>query len=351
MSFLLILTSSLPAQESADTMYRAMFFGRMNSARSEAMGRAVLLPGEEVFSHTENPASPGLGTGLRAGGSYAGPFFNFPDGEYDYFGLAVNTGSRGAFGFSRKHFESRRINHDFSASLSTISISIPLLAGINGGISLNQIEQEVYSLNNNGVDDSAPIGLTGKRDGFFINAGFMKDFSFSYGERLSGSLTFGASMMNIGSSEMSGSGFTDIAFESEIPRMYRAGGSVILTRVSDPNAWYGKVSFRGVVEILNETGGTEYSEFNTGIELEALTLLFCRAGYYSISPGIYYIEELTEFTYGFGLRLPLYRFTGGTLPFDMRLDYTALDEPYDNLLAKQSSFDIFQVSIDFSYGR
>jgi len=100
-----------------------------------------------------------------------------------------------------------------------------------------------------------------------------------------------------------------------------------------------QASFLGL-EQLQFTGTLEYqnvlnNEYRTGIRIGTETVLWdalaVRLGYLSHSLNDNGLavnrSQMTDFTFGFGLIIPLEELTSSSLPFNLHVDFTSLKQP------------------------
>ncbi|RMG23969.1 MAG: hypothetical protein D6732_24200, partial [Methanobacteriota archaeon] len=80
------------------------FFGRQPSARSEAMGRALIIDKNNPFAGYYNPALISQNEGVNFGFSYANPYYLADDASYNFEGMTLEIPNVGTLGLSRFHF-------------------------------------------------------------------------------------------------------------------------------------------------------------------------------------------------------------------------------------------------------
>ena len=82
----------------------AFFYGRQPSAKAEALGRTLVASEDNAFTVFYNPAGLTLIKCLHVGFSYASPFYLADKANYNFLGVAYNTGRYGTISFNRFHY-------------------------------------------------------------------------------------------------------------------------------------------------------------------------------------------------------------------------------------------------------
>ncbi len=183
--------------------------------------------------------------------------------------------------------------------------------------------------------ENIPVGVV-RSNVLFGNAGLFNVFHFKQAGTWRHSARAAFSLQNVTSA------FVDQTYTSRnhtshfryvFPVVSRLGASYTIALLrSWLNDSLPSLTFTAHVQYDDDLNGKYGTAFRFGGELEVLRVLALRCGWYSVSLsdlGLPQIakSELTAFTYGLGLRLPLSLLTKGKLPLDVSLDYTSLPYP------------------------
>jgi len=305
---------------------REIFFGRLPSAKSEAMGRIVTLNLDPYFVSQSNPANLLSTKGVAVFYSNSSTFYGYNDASYHYAGISYNTQKFGAIAFNLLLFN------------SGATIFIP-----QGGVSFNNPFEEkrfLYTLTySNKIKDWFSLGINANlfvadfgegqmySDSFF-ELGLSRDFNLIKKSEIKDDLTVGTQIKNIFNQSFTA---IDEAQSDAFPSIFRIGISNQLE--------YFDLDIYKIAYLLGFTIAFEYQDllnsgkrtaYKTGGELALLDIAFLRGGYYSetkFNYGINSTDKLEEFTYGFGLKLDFEKYIANNFPLILLFDFVSLAQP------------------------
>lgn len=332
------------------------FFGRQPSARSEAMGQALVASYDGGFTLFYNPAGIILNQKLTASFSYASPYYLLTNANYNFLGFTYNIGNWGTIGISRFHFSfgeniyAASVDDPFIFSRSitptttfiTVSYAKEIFTNLAIGLNFNFYSENLLDTKSYPVD----IGL-------------LKIIPIKREQENKQRLYFGVSIKNAFGSKinyssqilMPGSSFK-FSFEESLPIILRIGTSYELFLLKHhylPNLYMFGVMFQIEYEdVLND-------KYRTGIkfgsELSFFEIFYFRSGYYSfkVGPGsVNGKKRLTDFTYGFGIRLPVDDFLKKRFPLAISFDLTSLKQPsYVREYNDWDNFSIYSLNLNW----
>lgn len=189
-----VLSNLILAQQYND-FAREIFFGRLPSAKTEAMGRILTLNFDPYFGSQSNPANLVSTKGAAVFYSNSSPFYGYNDATYNYAGVSYNNPNIGAFAFN------------FLLYNSGSTIIIP-----GGGVPFTTPFEEkryLYTLTySNKIKDWFSFGINvnlfvadfGTDQTFsdtFFELGFSRDFNLIQDSQIINDLTIGTQLKNI----------------------------------------------------------------------------------------------------------------------------------------------------------
>jgi len=80
--------------------FTEIFFGRLPSAKTEAMGKILVLNFDPYFVSQSNPANLVSTKGVAVFYAYSLPFYGYSDATYNYAGVSYNNPKMGALAFN-----------------------------------------------------------------------------------------------------------------------------------------------------------------------------------------------------------------------------------------------------------
>jgi len=330
-----------------------MFFGIEPSARAEGMGKHLsALPGDPL-SYYYNPAGMASLKGLNLNAAFAGPYYTkfdykLNDSRYDYFGAFYNVKKYGTTGLSMDYFnfgddEERIITDDFG-NIRTVKYD-PDITNYRLTLSSEVIKDLFVGVNFNLLHpdfDLPDYSVAGEKwsneDVFYFDLGVIKSFNIN-SKKLDQKVSLGTSLINAFSAEYNSS--PDADYSGKLPVIFRFGASYDLS-LNDRSISPKLKSYNFLVDGEYEDlfNSKYYGGFHAGFEFTFLEILSLRAGFYSQENvtrffdttisylAVNYSENMiNEFTYGFGLNIPVKQLTDGKTPIEIKFDYANLNQP------------------------
>jgi hypothetical protein len=334
-----------------------MFFGIEPSARAEGMGKHLsALPGDPL-SYYYNPAGMASINGLNLNASFAGPYYTkfdykLNDSRYDYFGAFYNIKKYGTAGLSMDYFnfgydEDIIITDEFGNVIGTekydpdisiyrLTMSSEVTKDLFVGVNFNLLHPDFYETNLTVGNESS----IGNKDVFYFDLGVIKSFNFN-SKKLNQNVSLGTSLINAFSAEYSS---PDGDYDGKLPVIFRFGASYDLS-LNDKSITPKLKSYNFLIDGEYEDlfNSKYYGGFHAGFEFTFLEILSLRAGFYSqenvtrlynydtatgVTIGVNYSENMiNEFTYGFGLNIPIKQLTDSKTPIEIKFDYAYLNQP------------------------
>jgi hypothetical protein len=312
-----------------------IFFGRLPSAKTEAMGRILTLNFDPYFVSQSNPASLVSSEGIALFYSNGSPFYGYTKASYNYAGisyahpvyggiafnfLSFNSGSE-AFGLP---YQNQFVENKY---LYTLTLAYTIKKWFSLGVNANLFE--------------ADFG-TGKsyRDSFF-ELGLSRDFNIVQNSELKDDLALGTQIKNIFNQSFSA---IDEAQADAFPSIFRIGLSNTI-EYTDTDI-YENAYFLGFTlgfeyqDLLNSDNLTAYK---IGGELSLFDMIFLRGGYFSESEG-----KLTDCTYGLGLKLDFDIYIEDDFPLLLLIDFVSLEQPvYGSAPINWGSFNTFSLIANY----
>ena len=323
---LLVLSGLSYSQNVYDGFLQDFFLGRQPSTKAEAMGRGLVACPEYDFSSWYNPATLGLSDLVTANISYM-------DHSYvrnaDYFNLSVtyNAGKYGAFGLNRYQNNMGIIlaGDEMKATLYTLNYANQFIKNFYAGVNFSILDAHMPA-----NDGSSGLYQTL----FTMDLGLLKVFQIQNTQSTTQKLSIGTAFYNLLNPKYTAA---DPNQPEPLPVTFKLGACY--------NIQYSKISkpfelktldflvYAEVEDLLN----TKYNTaIKTGCEVDLYEFVSVRLGYYTQNINDYGISTnrstQSQFTYGFGIELPLTKLAKGQIPLSFRLDYANLKPPlfYDN---------------------
>lgn len=329
----------------------SFFFGRQPSAKAEALGRSLVADEDNAFTAFYNPAGLTLIKGLHVGFSYASPYYLEDDANYNFIGVAYNTGGYGTISFNRFHYslgiESITVDPGGSStkvytpgtSFYTLSYANEFITNLSFGINLNIYRQKMS------YDETLNV--------YPIDVGVLKSFQFRNLKNGEHNLNLGASIKNILGSKVE---FTNNIFlgnnEEVLPIIFTIGSSYQLLIMRDdylPNMYTFGLNL--LVEYQDIFNYDYLSGFKFGSEFSLFEVFFIRAGYFSfkLDPSPTNGKgRLNDFTYGFGIDIPINELIKKDIPINIVLDITTLKQPtYVTNFDKWENFSVYSLNLNW----
>lgn len=347
-SLVTVMTGIVMAQD-----YRGaldyFFLGRQPSAKAEAMGKSMVTTEAEAFGSFYNPASISQNAGLLLSTSYATPYYLADNANFKFIGATYELGKYGVLGLSLYRFSfgepifttsmtdptAQEDKFTPTTSMYTLTFSTETFKHLYLGINFNFVR-----------DQGAVIGKS-----YPIDLGLLKIFNFSKNQKIS----LGVSLHNITNSKIVYDFNDNRDIKEALPISFHLGAAYQL--------FWGNSKLNSLE--LNTFGillQLEYQDlfnakfhngFRTGAELSFIEMLYVRFGLYREGINDYGFSDLnknnlTDFTYGLGIEIPINKFTRTKLPLNVKLDITTMKQPsfrkdFDNW----ENFFVYNLSVNW----
>lgn len=323
---LLIILVRIGLPQTYNDFAPEIFFGRLASAKAEAMGRMLSVNYDSYFVSQSNPASLMNNQGLSVFYSNSSPFYGLRDAVYNYAGASYNNPEYGAIGFNALWFDygtifyttgehSPDIISSFKPSITvyTITYSNELLNWFNFGINGNLFI-------NNAIYDKTFRGT-------YFDVGILKNINVLRTSELSDEIVIALMVKNIFNQSLE--------YEQNLKDYFP---SILLLGLSNTIAFYNHDLY-DKSHLIALTTGIEYQDllnsksrtaYKAAAEISFLDIVFARAGYYyerQINFGYNSKEKIEDLTYGFGFKLDMYKLLSKKLPLLLIFDYVSLKQP------------------------
>ncbi len=317
----IILTNSIFAQQYND-FAREIFFGRLPSAKTEAMGRILTLNFDHYFVSQSNPANLLTTEGAAIFYSNSSPFYAYNDATYDYAGISYNNPTVGAFAFNFLVFNS-------GSTIFIPQLVEPFTVPFEEKrylytLTYSNVIKDWFSFGINANLFVADFGTDQTYSDSFFEVGLSRDFNLIRDLEIKDDFTIGTQIKNIFNQSFSA---IDESQSDAFPSIFRIGVSNVLEYTD--NDVFEKAYLFGF------TVGFEYQDlFNSGKrtaykaggEISLIDIIFLRGGYYKetiFGSG----DDLNEFTYGFGLKMDFNKYLSNNFPLILLFDFVSLEQP------------------------
>lgn len=303
------------------------FFGRLPSARAEAMGGIDVAFGGSVLSTFMNPASIGQVQDWEFDASTAAPYFLLREADYYFVGGAYRLSDKLVVAVSGHQFAMGVTDFEINLGLQRYTVDLPKTNNARVSAAYQVLP---------GLYVGANVGLLGWK---YINdlrrtRALNVDLGAQYQRALSEKLTLmgGLSVTNVSGTGIKFKDPADFVYQQDFPTALRVGGALKGTETLSvggediPVGWLVSAHFQ---DLLN-------SSFRTGLSFGAETSLWqvivLRLGYYNVSkdqlgrPDVNF-PRWKSWTYGFGIIVPTQALFQDKLPFDTYIDFTSIPHP------------------------
>lgn len=339
---LLFFSTPIMAQNYND-FASEIFFGRLPSAKSEAMGRIVALNFDPYFVSQSNPADLVNTSGASIFYANSSPFYTLTKAAYNYAGFSYNHPRIGAFAFNYMRFS-------FGLTFYKTGEADPLVTG--------EFEpgREIYTLTYSyGIPDWFNFGVNANFFVFtesetftstFFEIGLSKSIYLVEDSDINDEIRIGTQLKNIFNQSFSA---VDPAQANPFPAIFRIGVSnsveYTIADIYEQDYFIGFTAGIEYQDLFNSGGRTAYK---AGGELSLLDVFFLRSGYYSEKK--YFTEgNLEDFTYGFGLKLDFEKYITNELPLILLFDYISLEQPnYGQAPVEWDNFTTFSLIANYN---
>jgi len=361
--FLLFLTSCLYSQSYTQNTYGGilseLYFERMPSAKSEAMGRGSAANTDGNFGSFSNPALTSLNNGFTFNTSFSRLYYIWDDAKYNYFGLSYTDKKLGSFSLSRYHWTIGPIiitnetgaeigtTNDYNRSLYTLNYSREIIKDLYGGlnITMNEIVLPYTS--------DFTLGKT-TNTAFSLDFGLLKRFEFPspVNKNLLHTFQLGGTIYNVTGTKIK----PDVdVYTTPLPSILRLAGSYNMKLKGNlivPNT--NDIELLSHLEYENVVNATSDFKFiiKFGQEITIGDLFSLRAGYFSQkinnhgNPDIE--SSFSQFTYGAGLKIPLSTIFKMRNPLSLSIDYVNLKQPTALTTLNVDKFNTISFNLNFN---
>ncbi|MFC2086255.1 hypothetical protein ACFLQ9_00890 [Bacteroidota bacterium] len=324
------------------------FFGRQPSARAEAMGKAYASIDSDMTTLFYNPAGIASIKGLEINGSLASPYYSFDEATYSFISAGYKFNDYLVIGLTRNHFTSGGKITFTDIDGNVIKSYTPYNSNYSLTLASQPIKNLFFGLNTNyfiwqPLDEVATS--------IYFDFGIIKKIQLLQEESSDHSINIGASISNLNYAKIKLDFFGNKT-ENDFPVITRYGANYHFA--------LNKQLFSDSLKTLEFLYQLEYqmllnsdyhSAIRTGGELKILEILSLRVGYFSEKVEDYDIptynnSEISSVTYGFGLQLPVHKFTN--IPLNINFDYTNLSQPsYSKTFTNWDNFSVYNLRINW----
>ncbi len=320
-----------------------IFFGRLPSAKTEAMGRILTLDLDQYFVSYSNPSNLVNSSGASIFYANSTPYYTLTEAVYNYAGFSYKHPTIGAFAFNYMRFSygltfyktgelgpQATGSYEPGREIYTITYSYGIPDWFNVGVNANLF---VFAESENFTST-------------FFEAGLSRCFNLMKDSFISDELTLGTQLKNIFNQSFSA---IDAAQADAFPSIFRIGVSNAVEYTN--TAMYEKdylIGFTAGFEYQDLFNSRARTAYKAGGELSFLDIIFLRSGYYSERK--YFTEgNLEDFTYGFGLKLDFQKYIANEFPLVIWIDYVSLEQPnYGQAPAGWDNFTAFSLIANYN---
>ncbi len=303
------------------------FFGPVPGARSEAMAKTDVAVGGTVTSVWYNPAGVGTIADWEADLSTSGPFYVLRESDYYFAGFAkrihpkiVAALSVNQLAIGPTSFQIDIAGQDYPVDEPTVTdfmatVAAEPLKGLHVGVNAHLFGMKNFN--------DVPADRT-----FYLDAGALYRFELANGAHLQA----GASIVNLNYAKLRLTSPTGDTASNVFPVIGRAGVSYAQDfTVNIPGAGSQSLGLLVTTEFQDLFNSEFRSAFRLGGEAVLAEVLALRLGFFTLSEDDAGFSgnraRVNDFTYGFGIQVPVHRISDGKLPIDAMLDYYSLESP------------------------
>lgn len=298
------------------------FFGHHPASRTEAMGKADVALGGSPSSLYYNPAGIGTIRDWQAMTSTSGPYYLLGNSDYHFVSFSKRINEKLVAALSLNHYQIGQSTFTIDIGNNNYEINNPTYHDLILTVSGEPLEGLHIGANAHLFSWKIFESVSAARATYF-------DFGALYELPVKdkGKLQFGVGIVNAFGSEIEFSAPDGATDDNWFPIIGRFGA-----------AWMQKVNKAPFP--LSYTVTAEYQDvfnfdyrtaFRVGVEGVVYDFLVLRLGSYTqteddqgVSTNLGGVEDIT---YGFGLILPVYKFTNGKIPVEAKIDYFSLRNP------------------------
>ncbi len=307
------------------------FFGRMPSAQIEAMGGADVAVGGSGPSLFFNPAGIGLVANQEVTLNISAPFYALVNSNYTFLSYVRRVNDRLVGAVSVNRFSMGESSFTVDIAGGDYPVETPVInnfaatgafsvtGAVQAGVNLNVFRWKLFD------DVSASSAFLGD-----VGATWTKELASS--SNTPATLRVGASVTNLTFSSITFSAADGAEASAEFPAVARVGVSYAVHReVSVRGAGDMPVALLATFEVQDVLNNEFRTGVRFGVEGRFYEVLSIRLGAFTHKLDDFDVANnkstLSDITYGFGIAIPVSRFTGGKLPADVHVDYVSLKQP------------------------
>lgn len=320
------------------------YFGRQPSARAEAMGKGYCAIDGDLTSIFFNPAGISSINGFEIDGSFSSPCYLAPDAKYSFVSLGYKINNYLTIGLSRNKFILGKDIITTDVNGNSYGPYTPYNSNSILTLSSEPVKNLFFGLNTNyftwhPLDKSATA--------IYFDFGVIKKFQFAQNKTIKHSINIGASITNLNYSKL-----TLNTYIGNLPVITRYGANYQFT--FDRHLLIDTLKTLGLL-LQGEYKVLLNSQYNSGIhvgcEINVLEIISFRLGYYKekeydFNIPTYNNNEISAFTYGVGIQIPLYKLT--KIPLKVSFDYTSLPQvSYSKIFTSWDNFTTYNLRLNW----
>lgn len=306
------------------------FFGHMNNASTEAMGRADAAIGGKVFSARYNPAGSGTIEQREIAVSTSGPYYILRESDFYNAGFAQRVNEKLCLGIDVNQFavgpttfttdigteQNLALDKPTSTRIA-LNSSYEVIEGLFLGLNANQFRLHFF--------DDVPTFTT-----FYLDGGVL--YRHSLNEEKKRYVQAGASLMDVNRASMTLESPSGQTSDVNLPSILRTGLAFHQkTPLQIRGAKEGTLELTGTVEVESVTNFEYRTMKKVGLETVFYDFLSFRIGYLTWdqnSQGFTNnLSTISNLTYGFGAKVPSSNWKSKNVPFDIYIDFTSMAPP------------------------
>lgn len=315
--------------------YTEMFFGRQPSSRAEAMGRGYVTIDGDMDAYFYNPAGIANINFLDVKLTTSSPFYGIDKGRYYQFGLGYNLNNIiigfniNLMSYGREYYVTNENPFEPSSKKFTpyllnytLTMATPLSKNLSVGCNINRFTE------NYGDDPHSTL---------FFDVGTIYKYKLTSFFASEDEISFGGSIRNFT--------FSKVKYDyvdEELPVISRFGVSYSFLPEINNNT----------IEVLCQAEyqylvNYDYRDgLHLGLETKFYEVFSLRCGYYYENIDSDNTDQLTDFTYGLGVDIPVYKFTD--YPISLQIDYTSLPQVSYSQNYDWDNFNSFTVKLSWN---
>lgn len=304
------------------------FSGRQPSTRAEAIGKGYVAIGGDIYSTFYNPAGISTINGFMFNASYSTPYYLLEEATYSFIGIAYKFNRYIVVSLDRYHF-------NYGWEFEEIGIEGPTGIIIKPYMSNYKLTfgSKPFTDLHIGISTNLFLWDLGRTfRAFCFDVGVIKELSLFKDEYSEQKINLAGSIVNFSNSKLTGemeeynNGTVTMEVE-DLPVIARIGFCYEFSYNKNLSS-LGPKTFAFLIH-------TEYQDMlnydyrtaiRFGMELSFFEILFMRAGAYRESIDASSKNELTDFTYGFGIQFPFGKLSNGYKELKIKLDFVYMPQ-------------------------